>query len=282
MAATIEEARKAIDAYRFNEFAQVLYRFTWHEYCDWYIEMSKLSLNGALGDDPMKTRRVLAKVLEEILLLLHPVMPFVTEEIWQALKNKGQEVEAGAGDGKWSIMVEPYPALEPEWIQPEVEEKVDGLTEVIRAIRNLRAEINCPPSREVRVMIFGPQEEIEFLKAHALYLRSLARVSEVEYGSGEERPREAVTAAVRGLEIYLPLAGVVNLDEERGRLLKEVQKIESERARVQGKLANGEFLAKAKEDVVEKEKRKAEELEEKMKTLKRSLERLDQMQGTGD
>ena len=281
LAATIEEARKAIDAYRFNEFAQVLYRFTWHEYCDWYIEMSKLSLNGSLGDDPMKTRRVLAKVLEEILLLLHPVMPFVTEEIWQALRNRGREVEAGAENGKWSIMVEPYPAPEPEWIQPEVEEKVNGLTEVIRAIRNLRAEINCPPSREVRVMIFGPQEEIEFLKAHALYLRSMARVSEVEYGSGEERPREAVTAVVRGIEIYLPLAGVVNLDEERGRLLKEVQKVESERARVQGKLANGEFLAKAKEDVVEKEKRKAEELDEKMNTLKRSLERLEQMQAGG-
>jgi valyl-tRNA synthetase len=281
LAATIEEVRGAIDTYRFNEFAHHLYRFTWHEFCDWYIEMSKLSLNGTLHDDPAKTRRVLATVLEEILLLLHPVMPFVTEEIWQTLKRGRGEAGAGVGGDKWSIMVQPYPAPEPQWIQPEVEEEVDRLSDVIRAIRNVRAEINFPPSREVKVLLFGPPEEVEFLRAHELYLRSLARASTVEYGTGGERPKEGATAVVRAVEIYLPLAGVVDLDEERGRLLREVQKVESDRVRAEGKLNNKEFLAKAKEDVVEKERRKAEELEEKIKTLKRSLERLDQIQASG-
>jgi valyl-tRNA synthetase len=175
-------------------------------------------------------------------------------------------------------MVQPYPAPAPEWIRPEVEVSVGNLTEIIRAIRNLRAEIRCPPSREVNVVLFGPADEMEFVKAHEIYLRSLARVGKLEYGSGRERPKQAATAVVRAVEIYLPLAGLVDLTEERGRLLREVQKAESDHARVRGKLENGDFLAKAKEDVVEKERRKAEEFEEKINTLRRSLERLDRIQ----
>jgi valyl-tRNA synthetase len=153
---------------------------------------------------------------------------------------------------------------------------------VIRAIRNLRAEIQCPPSREVKVVIFGAVEEIQFLKEQELYIRSLARAGEVAYGTAGERPKEVLTAVVRGIEVYLPVAGLVNVGEERGRLLKEVERVTSDQARVLGKLGNREFVAKAKEEIVEKERRKAEELEEKIKTLKRSLERLDQIQEAGD
>src|SRR5437870_2390288 len=138
LASTINEARSAIEAYRFNDYANVLYQFTWHEFCDWYIEMSKLALNGTVGDDPAKSRKFLSELLDQILLLLHPIMPFVTEEIWQAF-----------GDTRKSIMVQQYPTAPSTWIDAGTETKMAFLMGVVRAIRNLRTEMNCPPGKEV-------------------------------------------------------------------------------------------------------------------------------------
>jgi valyl-tRNA synthetase len=267
LASTIGEARKAIDSYRFNELAHHLYQFTWHEFCDWYIEMSKLSLSGTLGDDPLKTQRVLKVVLGEVLRLLHPLMPFVTEEIWQVLTEGGS-----------SIMVQSYPEADPRWIQPEVEERMDYLTGVTRAIRNLRTEMNCPPSREVKVILFGTEQNLAFLRSQEAYLHTLARAGGVEYLTEGERPKGAATAVVGGTEIYLPLADMINLHEEEERLQKEVSRVEEELARVQKKLGNREFLAKAKEEVIQKERKRAEQIEDKIRTLNRSLERIHELQ----
>jgi len=275
---TVEEARKAIDSYRFNEFAHHLYQFVWHEFCDWYIEMSKLSLNGTLRDDSAKTRRILITVLEKLLLLLHPLMPFVTEEIWQALTEKRK---AKAREKSWSIMIQPYPEVDRGYIRSEVEDKVGFLADVIRAIRNLRTEMNCPPSKQVQVILFGADQEIAFLRSQEPYLRALARADSVEYQTSGERPKGAATAIVRATEIYLPLDGMVNLREERERLLKEIPKLERELARVQNKLDNRAFLVNAKEEVVEKEKGKLQEFEEKLQTLRRSLQRIQEMSEAG-
>jgi valyl-tRNA synthetase len=275
---TIEEARKAIDSYRFNEFAHHLYQFVWHEFCDWYIEMSKLSLNGTLRDDSAKTRRILITVLEKLLLLLHPLMPFVTEEIWQALTEKRK---AKAREQSWSIMIQPYPEVDRGYIRSEVEDKVGFLADVIRAIRNLRTEMNCPPSKQVQVILFGADQEIAFLRSQEPYLRALARADSVEYQTSGGRPKGAATAMVRATEIYLPLDGMVNLREERERLLKEIPKLEQELARVQKKLDNRAFLVNAKEEVVEKEKGKLQEFEEKLQTLRRSLQRIQEMSEAG-
>jgi len=263
---TIDEARRAIDSYRFNDFAHHLYQFTWHEFCDWYIEMSKLSLNGTLGDDPVKTRTVLIAVLEKLLHLLHPVMPFVTEEIWQ-----------GVAAGRGSIMVRPYPQADNRWVRPEVEKQIDFLIEVIRAIRNLRTEMNCPPSKPVRIILFGSEEDMALLRSQEVYLRALARAGSVEYLTAGERPRGAATTVVRTVEIYLPLDQMVNLGEERERLLKEIPKVEEELARVQRKLGNQAFLTNAKEEIVQKEKVKLQEFEEKLQTLRRSLGRIQEL-----
>ena len=263
---TIDEARRAIDSYRFNDFAHHLYQFTWHEFCDWYIEMSKLSLNGTLGDDPVKTRTVLIAVLEKLLHLLHPVMPFVTEEIWQ-----------GVAAGRGSIMVRPYPQADNRWVRPEVEKQIDFLIEVIRAIRNLRTEMNCPPSKPVRIILFGSEEDMALLRSQEVYLRALARADSVEYLTAGERPRGAATTVVRTVEIYLPLDQTVNLGEARERLLKEIPKVEEELARVQRKLGNQAFLTNAKEEIVQKEKVKLQEFEEKLQTLRRSLGRIQEL-----
>ncbi len=279
LAFTTDQARKAIDSYKFNEFAHYLYQFTWHEFCDWYIEMSKLSLNGTLRtDNPVKTQRVLFTVLKQVLLLLHPLMPFVTEEIWRTITSEGQNGFSATSERESSIMLQPYPKVDEKWIQPEAEEKVGFLTEVIRAVRNLRTEMNCPPSRKIEVVLFAPENDIAFLKSQEPYLRALARLASVKYISQGERPKKAATAVVGTTEIYLPLTEMPNLREEGMRLIKEVDKVEIELARSQKKLSNQDFLTKAKEEVVEKERKKAEQLEDKIQTLNRSLKKIQDLQ----
>ena len=267
LAFAIAEARNAIDSYRFNDYANVLYQFTWHEFCDWYIEMSKLALNSADANVAARSRKLLRELLDQILLLLHPVMPFVTEEIWQVL-----------GDNRTSVMVQPYPVAQPGWIDEETEKQMTFLTGVIRAIRNLRTEMNCPPGKEVRVVFCGADADLAFLREQEAYLRSLARVGASEFRPAGDRPKGAATAVIGAMEIYLPLDDLVNLDEERARLAKEVGKVEDELARVQKKLANGDFLAKAKTEVVHKEREKATQFEEKIRTLRSSLEKIQEIQ----
>jgi valyl-tRNA synthetase len=272
LASTIAQARDAIDAYRFNDYANVLYQFTWHEFCDWYVEMSKLSLNGPMVGDPQETRRLLLELLEQILSLLHPIMPFVTEEIWQQLPGK---------DGR-SLMLQPYPRSDPAWIDESAEKEMEFLMGVVRGVRNLRAEMNCPPGKEVKVIFHGPQRDLGLLRAHEAYLRSLARIGAVEYLTSGERPKGAATAVIGGTEVYLPLGDLIKPAEERGRLTKEACKVEEELARIRKKLANTDFLGKAKPEVIEKERAKSAEYQEKLRTLQRSLERLAEMEQGGN
>ena len=229
--------------------------------------MSKLALNSADANVAARSGKLLRELLGQILLLLHPVMPFVTEEIWQVL-----------GDNRTSVMVQPYPVAQPGWIDEETEKQMTFLTGVIRAIRNLRTEMNCPPGKEVRVVFCGADADLAFLREQEAYLRSLARVGGSEFRQAGDRPKGAATAVIGAMEIYLPLDDLVNLDEERARLAKEVGKVEDELARVQKKLANGDFLAKAKTEVVHKEREKATQFEEKIRTLRSSLEKIQEIQ----
>jgi valyl-tRNA synthetase len=148
----------------------------------------------------------------------------------------------------------------------------------VRAIRNLRTEMNCPPGKEVKVIFCGAAEELGFLREQEPYLRALARVSESEFRQGGERPKGAATAVIGTTQIYLPLDDLIDLHEERTRLSKEVGKIEDELARVQKKLGNADFIAKAKSDVVHKEREKATQFEEKIRALRASLDKLQEIQ----
>ncbi len=270
LASTVAEARRALDGYRFNDYANAIYQFTWHEFCDWYIEMSKLSLSRTAGGDRRQTQILLRELLEQILLLLHPVMPFVTEEIWQTF-----------GERRPSIMIQPYPAAPTSWIDPETDRRMDYLMGVVRAVRNLRAEMNCPPGKEVKVIFCGQEIDLAFLRQQQPYLRALARVGSAEFLSDGGRPRGAATAVFGATEIYLPLDDLINLEEEKARLSREVNKAEEELRRVRQKLANGDFLAKAKAGVIEKERQKANQFEEKIRTLKTSLDRISEIQAAG-
>jgi valyl-tRNA synthetase len=228
--------------------------------------MSKLVLNQN-GAGAAKEQQFLLAILENVLLLLHPIMPFVTEEIWQV-----------TGDNRPTIMLQPFPRSESSWIDEATEHSVDYLREVIRAIRNLRTEMNCPPGKEVKVIFDGAAEDLSFLRAQEPYLRSLARVGEAEYSITGARPKGAATAVVGSTNVYLPLGDLINVEEERTRLAKEMQKLQDELARVRKKLANQDFLKKAKEEVVQKEREKADQYEEKIRTLSLSLERIQEFQ----
>jgi valyl-tRNA synthetase len=278
LASTIDEARRAIEAYRFNDYANALYHFTWHEFCDWYIEMSKLSLNGTVGSDSRRSRRLLAEILEQILLLLHPITPFVTEEIWQHVRQDDDAAFIKAADSSVTLMTQRYPQFIAGWVDAATEQKMDFLMGVIRAIRNLRAEMNCPPGKNVTVMLYGPDAELSLLREQEPYLRALGRVGSVDYPAGSERPKDAATSVVRATEICLPLGDMINVQEERARLTKEVRKLEEELARIQKKLDNAEFLSKAKEAVIQKEREKAGQYEEKMRALNLSLDRMAKIQ----
>jgi len=272
---TIERARGAIEGYRFNDFAHHLYQFTWHEFCDWYIEVSKLSLAERGSKTSAKTQRVLHTVLQTILLLLHPLIPFVTEELWASLTGRENIEVARAAD----IMVQRYPTRVADMVDAEAERQMTFLTEVVRAIRNLRTEMNVPPAKHIRVMLFGPESPLAFVRDHEALLKALARTDPVEYRSQGERPQRAATAVVETTEIYVPLDAAINLDEERGRLKRALAKLEGELDRIQRKLNNENFMAKARQEIVEKEREKAREVEEKMQALEKSLDRIEALGG---
>jgi valyl-tRNA synthetase len=178
-------------------------------------------------------------------------------------------------------MIQPYPAAPTSWIDPETDRRMDYLTGVVRAVRNLRAEMNCPPGKEVKVIFCGQEIDLAFLRQQQPYLRALARVGSAEFLSDGGRPRGAATAVFGATEIYLPLDDLINLEEEKARLSREVNKAEEELRRVRQKLANGDFLAKAKAGVIEKERQKANQFEEKIRTLKTSLDRISEIQAGG-
>jgi valyl-tRNA synthetase len=281
---TVRRLTEALENYRFDEYSKQLYDFVWNEFCDWYIEMAKPRLYGDAPKEQAKIRGLLVFLLDQILRLLHPAMPFLAEELWQTLRVKvaGEEGLTSLQDKAPTIMTRDYPRPRPDWNEPEVEQKMGFLMEVTRAIRNLRAELNCPPAKEVKVILFGSESSLAFLRSQEPYLRMLARAAGVDYLTEGERPKGAATAVAGETEVYLPLEETINLKEERTRLEKEMSRAENELSRVRKKLGNSDFLAKAKEEVVRREREKAEEFEEKIRTLNRSLGRIQEMEQTGE
>ena len=260
------EVDDALSGYRFNEAASSLYRFTWSEFCDWYIELIKEDLYK--GDAARKTtaQYVLWTVLENLLRLLHPFMPFITEEIWQSLPGK-RPVS--------SIMKASYPAPVPEWQYTEGAEEMELVMEVIRGIRNIRGEVEVPPSREIAVILdCGSDESLHILKRNEGYVMSLARLSDLALGRAPERPADAAVQVAGDVQIVIPLKGLVNVEEEEKRLLKEIGKIEKDIDFLGKKLQNPDFIGRAPANVVAKEQEKQEEFTKKKQVLLENLEKI--------
>lgn len=263
------EAGKALEEYRFNEAAGALYAFTWHEFCDWFIELSKDDLYGEDETRKATSRAVLYTVLEQLLRLLHPFMPFVTEEIWQALPGRRPAV---------SIMSATYSSVSSLPEERKGAAHMELIMDVIKAIRNIRGEMNVPPGKRIAAVLDckTPAAE-EVMAAGDGYIKSLARVDDLAYGVSVERPAKAATQVVGDVEILLPLAGLIDLDEEQKRLEKEIAKVKKDVAMFGKKLSNEAFLAKAPAAVLEKDRRKLADAEEKLTILQQNLDKLATM-----
>jgi valyl-tRNA synthetase len=267
--AAARDAEDALAGYRFNDAASSLYRFTWSEFCDWYIELVKDDLYKGAPERKLAAQYVLWTVLESLLRLLHPFMPFITEEIWQSLP--GSRTTS-------SIMTAPYPRPSEEWEFSEGAAEMELVMEAIRGIRNIRGEVEVPPSKEIAAILdCGSDESLHVLKRNEGYIMSLARLSDLAIGINPNRPADAAVQVAGDVQIVVPLKGLVNVEEEEKRLLKEIAKADKDIDFLGRKLENPDFVGRAPAQVVAKEKEKLEEFSNKKKVLLESLEKIRKM-----
>lgn len=264
---TIERVTDLADRYEFGEVGRELYNFIWDDFCSWYIEMAKLPLYGEDEAAKKTTRSVLAYVLDQTMRLLHPFMPFITEEIWQHLPHEGE-----------SITVAAWPTVKEQFNFAQDAESMKLLTDIIRSVRNVRAEVNTPMSKKVPLFISAKDKETaEVLEENKAYIEKFCNPENLSIGVAMEAPAQSMTAVVSGAEIYLPLAGLINLEEEIARLEKELEKWAKEVKLVSGKLSNEKFVSKAPEALVAKEREKLADYQEKHEAVEKRLAELKNM-----
>ncbi len=306
----VKEVTDSIENYRISEAAQSLYQFIWHEFCDWYLEMIKPRLyqqeeaiepssNRAIGTDRrtdgQTDRRtdlsskeavqyVMWYVLEGTLKLLHPFMPFITEEIWQALKRHTQMTadinlsaeEAGADDRRLeSIMISSWPEVDKKRIDTKIEKEMALVIEVTTSIRNIRSEMGIAPQEKIGAILkIRRKDQLKTLEKNATYIRNLARVSRIEMGPDVKKPIPSASAVIGEIEAWVPLKELIDLVKERARLKRQMDKVAGELRRAKGKLESEDFLSKAPARVIAKERKKEEELKERSEKLKKSFKSL--------
>ncbi len=252
---TIGEAHAALKDYRFDLFAHTIYDFTWNQFCDWYLELSKPILTGDSSESQQRgTRHTLAFTLETLLRLLHPIMPFITESIWQ----RASVLTGVKGE---SIMIQAYPQVDKSLIDETSEAELEWLKSIIVSIRSIRSEMNVSPAKQVAILLRkGTATDKANLDHLQNMLKTLAKVESIKWLPDNENPPPSSSAFVGELEIFIPLAGLINLEEETARLKKEIGKLEKDLQVVSTKLSNPSFVDRAPADVVEKEKLRLAEL----------------------
>ena len=247
---TVKKVRDALDSFDFDVAAKTLYGFFWHEYCDWYLEFSKSDLSRS-GDRSIRAKKVALTVLDTTLRLLHPFMPFVTEELWHHLPGK---------DG--FIMVSSFPKKDPEWDFEEAQSEIELLKTMISGIRNIRAELGIHPGKELEA-VFLPHTDLakSVISAHEVEIKALARVSKMgQIEDAKDKPKGAASFIHEEVEIFIPLEGVVDIQQELKKIGKERTKVEKDLKKVEAKLSNENFLKKAPENIVQKEREKRDRL----------------------
>jgi valyl-tRNA synthetase len=264
-AKTADEVREALDAYRFNEAAGAVYRFVWNVYCDWYVELAKPVLTGPDGAAKDETRAMAAWALDEILKLLHPFMPFITEELWRVTAEQGPPRDELLVLTAWPQ----HQGLD----DPAAEAEIGWVVDLITVVRSLRAEMNIPPATLIPLVLVGASAESRArAERWTEFVARLARLSGMSFA--ETAPAGSVQLVIRGEAAALPLQGVIDLAAERTRLQKELGKVEADIKRVDAKLGNADFMARAPEEVVEGEREKREEAQARQAKIAEALERL--------
>jgi len=250
---TVRDVTRLMDAYEFGETGRLLYNFIWDDLCDWYIEFSKLSLYGADEQAKKTTKSVIAYVLDRTQRLIHPFMPFISEEIWQHLPHEGETVTLAA-----------WPVYERQFEAADSVREMELLMDIIRTVRNIRAEVNVPMSKKIELLLKPSGEDtLAILKRNEAYIQRFSNTSALEIRLDLATPDKAMTGIVTGAELYLPLAGLIDIEQELIRLEKELQTLRGEVERIEKKLANEGFVAKAPAKVIEEEKAKMADYAEK-------------------
>lgn len=264
---TIERVTSLAERYEFGEVGRELYNFIWDDFCSWYIEMAKLPLYGEDEAAKKTTRSILAYVLDQTMRLLHPFMPFITEEIWQHLPHEGE-----------SITVAAWPTVRTDLHFADEADNMKLLMDIIRSVRNIRAEVNTPMSKKVPLFISAKDAATAaVLEENQAYLEKFCNPDTLTIGEGLEAPGQSMTAVVTGAQVFLPLVGLINLEEEIARLEKELEKWAKEVKLVTGKLSNEKFVSKAPEALVNAEREKLADYESKHAVVLKRLEELKNM-----
>ena len=264
---TVKHVTEQSEKFEFGEVGRALYQFIWNDYCDWYIEMSKEILHEGTEEQKRTTRSILTYVLDQTLRLLHPMMPFVTEEIWQHLPHEGE-----------SIVVAEYPVVQAEFENDEARSNMQMLIELIKAVRNIRQEVNRPLSKPINMIIKANSDaEKEVLKQNKAFIERFCNSEELVIDTEVTVPNEVMSAVIKGADVYLPLEGLVDIKEEIARLEKELDKWTSEIKRAEGKLKNERFVANAPEQVVQEERDKAEEYKNRYASVEQQIEKLNNL-----
>ena len=261
---TVRDVTRLFDSFEFGEAGRSLYNFIWNDFCDWYIEMAKENLTGE--DEKLKknTQRILRYVLDQILRLMHPIMPFVTEKIWLSMPHDGA-----------SLVVAEYPVEHAEFDNQVAEKDMDNLIELIKAVRNSRSEVNAPMSSAIDILIKTKDDDTrKVFENNVDYINRFCHPKRLEIAADIEAPKLAMTSVITGAEVYLPLADLIDLNEEISRLQKEAKKLESEVTRGEKKLGNEKFVANAPEAVVAKEKEKLANYKQQLAATESRIEEL--------
>ena len=255
---TVADVTRMLGEYRFDLAAGAIYRFFWHEFCDWYVEFAKLQITEG-GKKKDNSVAALVKTMDTALRLLHPFMPFITEEIWQQLH-------------KSSIMTAPCPSVEESFIDDTMESRMDSIMDIVKSVRSVRSELDVPPIKAVDVhMKINSDVLRELIEGHLVYLKRLASAENIVTGTNISRPELSAILIFSGGEMYLPLAGIIDIEKERGLLEKRLKNVSEEISRIENKLSNRAFIEKAPEEVVLKERDKYKELTEQKSRIEANL-----------
>ncbi|MEL7488280.1 MAG: class I tRNA ligase family protein, partial [Pseudomonadota bacterium] len=260
--ACAKETTEALESFRFNDAAAAIYRFAWNVFCDWHLELAKPVLQGADGAEKDETRATAAWALDRILAMLHPFMPFVTEELWGALAARDRH-----------LIISEWPTYDASLASVEAAEELSWTIDLITAIRSVRAEMNVPAGAKIPLALVAPTDAIAArLAAQETVIKRLARIEEAQIVS--EAPKGAVQIVSGGQAVALPLADIIDIDAEKARLQKEIDRIASEIGKIDKKLANENFVVKAPKSVVEEQSTRRTGYEEEAEKLNAALARL--------
>ena len=262
----IEEMTGSLDEYRFNDAAAAIYRFVWHEFCDWYLELSKPTFYGKVSPEQRRaTQRTLQDIFRIMLHLLHPFMPFVTEELWQVLNRSDEK----------SLMVSSFPVANEEWENAAAEKEMELLMDIITSVRNIRGEMRIPPSQKLQVMISVPDKDIKgMVELGQDYLINMANLETLTAEVALVEPKGVATGVIGPLRIFVPLAGIVDIAGEKIRLQKEIVKVKKDLEQCSRKLSNRDFMEKAAAAIINKEEEKLKDSQDRHTALESAFNKL--------